>query len=214
MNRKPRADSKLKTLPEERQAAIIEFMSSHKLTETVKSLREDGLDTSVAALSDFYSWRQLRQQFAEDETTTESLLEQLKREVPNVSDEQLDEIGQRTFSLLSLRRQDLSGFMKVRTARTKGLIEAEKLKLARIAEERHGKEFAFEKEKWVQESCNKILAAATDARTREIAEMAVPNGEKIRLLRQHWFADVDELEKSGDVKLPQLTGKKPREQGQ
>ena len=189
MNRKPRADSKLKTLPEERQAAIIEFMASHKLTETVKWLREDGLDTSVAALSDFYSWRQLRQQFAEDETTTESLLEQLKREVPNVSDEQLDEIGQRTFSLLSLRRQDLSGFMKVRTARTKGEIEKEKLRLKQVAEERMQGSLTLQRQKFQRETCELFLKWSADQKAREIASGNGSNSEKIEQLGALMFGE-------------------------
>ena len=205
--KKIRADAKLKTLPAERQAAIVEHLLAHKLSETAAWLKEDGLSTSPAALSEFLSWYQLRRQFLEDESTTETLIEQLKKELPGLTEEQVDELGQRTFSLLAIRRQDLGGFVKVRSARTKAQFEREKIELRRQAEERHREEFGFEREKWVQESCDKILQAAGDAQTRAIAEMAVPNEEKIRLLRKHWFADVDELEKSGGVKLPGLPKK-------
>lgn len=152
-----------------------------------------------------------KEQFDQDEETTQGLIEELKAGMPNLTEEQLDELGQRTFSLLAIRRQDLGGFVKVRGARTKALLEAEKLKLRREAEDRHQSEFRFEREKWVQESCNKILSAATNARTREIAEMAMPNGEKIKLLRKHWFADVDELEQAGTVTLPKLPQKETKE---
>lgn len=201
---KPRGDAKLKRLPEERQAALFDYLEHHTQEETLAWLKEDGVSTSKRALSEFYAWYSLQQQFAEDEATTDSLLQELKREVPEIKDEELDALGQRTFSLLSLRRQDLGGFLKVRGARFKGLVELEKLKLRQQAEERHQQEFRFEREKWVQESCHKILVAATDERTRQIVEMQVPNAEKLKLLRAHWFADVDELEKSGAVKLPPL----------
>jgi hypothetical protein len=201
-NPKARGDAKLKTLPSKRQEDLYEYVLAHNLRDTLAWLKADGVSTSLRGLSEFRVWYELQEQWHQDAATTEGLIEQLKREVPALTEAQLDELGQRTFSLLAIREKNANQFIRVRGARFKAEVELEKLKLRQAAEARHGQEFAFEREKWVQLSCDKILAAATDARTKEIAEMAVPNGEKIKLLRKHWFADVDELEATGTVKLP------------
>lgn len=175
--KKPRGDSVLKTLPEDRQAAIVEHLRSHKLPETAAWLREDGLKTSATALSDFWSWWHLRAQFRQDEQTTESLLEQLKAEVPELSEAQLDELGQRTFSLLSIRNQDLGGFVKVRTARAKAVLEAEKLKLRTLAEERMREGLELEKKRFQRETAKLYLEWCEDRRAKEV----VTSGAKHQL---------------------------------
>ncbi|HMP83912.1 MAG TPA: hypothetical protein PKA41_14530 [Verrucomicrobiota bacterium] len=86
--------------------------------------------------------------------------------------------------------------------KTKAEFEREKIELRKQAEARSQEKLRFEREKWVAESCRKILAAATDQRAKDIAEMSVTNEEKIRMLRAEYFKDVDALEASGEVKLP------------
>lgn len=87
--------------------------------------------------------------------------------------------------------------------KTKAQFEAQKIELRKQAEARSQEKLRFERERWIQESCAKLLKAATDSRAREIAELNVSNDEKIRLLRENYFKDVDDLEKSGSVQLPQ-----------
>ena len=127
--RKARSDSAFKTLPESRQAEIADYLRANSLAATVAWLKDDGIKTSASALSEFLSWYSLRLQFRQDEQTTETLLEQLKAEVPGLTDEQLDELGQRTFSLLAIRNQDADSFVNVRSAMTRAKLEAAKLKL-------------------------------------------------------------------------------------
>ncbi len=57
--KKPRADSVLKTLPPDRQAAIIEHLRTNKLADTVAWLLAEGIKTSVTAPSLFPSWSPL-----------------------------------------------------------------------------------------------------------------------------------------------------------
>lgn len=52
-------------------------------------------------------------------------------------------------------------------------------------------------------TCGKFLEWLKDRRALEIAEGRGTNAAKIAALRQTFFADVDALEKSGEVKLPQ-----------
>lgn len=189
MSRKPRADSRLKTLPQERQDAIAEYARDHTLADTLKWLREDGLQTSMAALSQFLSWYSLHEQFRQDESTTEALLEELKREVPALTEEQLDELGQRTFSLLSIRRQDLEGFVAIRSARAKAEIEKAKLQLREQAERRLAEGLKLQREKFRRETCELFLKWWEDKQAREIAASSDSFADKIRRLDQLMFPD-------------------------
>lgn len=150
MSRKPNANSVLKTLPPERQAAIVEFAGKPggSLAKTVAWLAEDGIQTNSASLSEFLSWYALEQQFQEDASTTESLLEQWRKDLPNLTEEQLDDLGQRTFSLLAIRRQDPKTFVMVRSARTRAEQEKAKIKLREQAEARAVQRLAFDQEKF------------------------------------------------------------------
>jgi hypothetical protein len=58
------------------------------------------------------------------------------------------------------------------------------------------------REKLERESRGRFLKWMENAKAREIAEGSMSNAEKILLLRQVLFADVDELERSGEIVLP------------
>ena len=186
---KPRSDARLQTLPRERQEAIADYARDHSIRETVAWLKEDGLDTSRTALSRFLSWWRLQEQFREDEATTEALLEQLRKEGSGLSEEQLDELGQRTFSLLAIRREDPDTFVKVRSARSKAVLEQEKLKLRREAEKRLGEGLKLQREKFQRETAELYLKWAADKKAREIASSPASNAEKIERLGQLMFGE-------------------------
>ncbi|HSU57009.1 MAG TPA: hypothetical protein VLT36_23400, partial [Candidatus Dormibacteraeota bacterium] len=59
---KPRADSKLKTLPEERQADIAEHARDHTLAETIEWLSAHGIKLASSTLSEFLSWYHMKSQ--------------------------------------------------------------------------------------------------------------------------------------------------------
>lgn len=50
--------------------------------------------------------------------------------------------------------------------------------------------------------CQDQINGIKDAEAQRIASLNASNDEKISLLRKHYFADVDALQKSGAVKLP------------
>jgi hypothetical protein len=60
----------------------------------------------------------------------------------------------------------------------------------------------LDRAKFARETCEKFLLWYRDEQARAIAESTATNEEKIRLLRQTYFADVDALEKSGALNLP------------
>jgi hypothetical protein len=104
--RKPRRDSVLKTLPEERQEQIMARLKSEGYAETVAWLKADGLRTSVTALSEFYSWWNLRQQLSRNQSTVQTLLSNLHRFDPSYTPGQIQELGQAFFTALALEQQD------------------------------------------------------------------------------------------------------------
>lgn len=57
-------------------------------------------------------------------------------------------------------------------------------------------------DKFRRETCEMFLKWFGDQKAREIAESNAPHEEKIKALRATYYADVDELEKSGGVVLP------------
>lgn len=187
--KKPRGDSKLKTLPEDRQAEIIAYINGHTFVDAVKWLRDDGIQTSYTAVRSFWSWFKLQEQFHEDETTTEGLIEQLKAKVPALSEAELDELGQRTFSLLSIRRQDLDGFVKMRSARFKGEIEKAKLHLREAAEKRLQESLGLQRQKFQRETAEYFVKWYEDNRAKEIVASSTSNTEKIEKLGELMFGE-------------------------
>ena len=58
------------------------------------------------------------------------------------------------------------------------------------------------REKFERDCCGLFRGWFPEAEARANAERPMSNAEKIALLRQAFFADVDELERSGEVVLP------------
>lgn len=110
---KVRSDSKLKTLPEERQAQIAEMLRASSLEEVKAQLAQDGLDTSVASLSEFYSWYHMRRQYQQTEDTVQAMLDILKQEKPEISDQQIFNYGQQVFSVLALKEGDNENWARI-----------------------------------------------------------------------------------------------------
>ncbi len=93
-----------------------------------------------------------------------------------------------TAALSSLRGADAS----VMTARTAQ---------AKLAQK--DRELGLMREKFERDTCALFLKWFKDAAARAIAESPASNTEKIAALRKTYFEDVDALEKSGGVVLPQ-----------
>ena len=135
MDRKPRSDAKLKTMPEEQQAAVIEWLSKESLESTRQRVaREYDIKTSWAALSEFREWWNLREQFKRTQNTTEDLVELQRQLDTGLSEEQIQEYGQRVFSLLALKTEDpdvWDSTQKIGLKRREIELNREKLELER-----------------------------------------------------------------------------------
>lgn len=148
-----------------------------------------GQPISLATLSNIRDRLEMEETFRADEATTESVLEELKRELPTLSDQQIDEIGHRTFSLLTLRNRDLKGFVRLRSARTKAELEKAKLALQEKAEERQREQLHLDQKRFQRETCELFLKWAEDIRAQEIARSPATNSQKIDELGQLMFGD-------------------------
>jgi len=115
--KKPRANSPLRTLPEERQAAIIERLKTGSRDEVRKWLAEDGFKTSTGALSEFWSWWHLRQQFQQNQSDVDTLLENLRKQEPALSEEKLFAYGQQVFSVLAMKNEDAKDWARIQMLR-------------------------------------------------------------------------------------------------
>jgi len=183
--KKSRSDAKLKTLPPDRQAAIADYARDHSLSDTLKWLREDGLQTSSGALSLFLSWYRLQQRLAVNESTVSSLLEDLKRNDPTLTLEQLEQAGQAFFSKLAIEQEDSLTWKRIQDAKLKlGLLQ-------------------LNREKFAAQTCELFLKWYGDKRAKEIADSNLSNADKIAALRQTYFADVEALAQSGKVVIPE-----------
>ena len=110
-DRKPNANAVLKNLPEPRQAEIyarcnLPAKEGGGFANVRAWLAEDGIRTSEAALSYFFSWYGLRQQVARNEQTVETLLEKFREADPDATPEKVQSIGQAFFSAMALDQQD------------------------------------------------------------------------------------------------------------
>lgn len=103
---KPRADSTLKTLPEDRQSELADFAARNTLQDTVTWLRQAGIQTSAAAVSRFLSWHHLHQQLARNESAVLTLTAELEKQNPSITPDRLHELGQLFFATTALEKQD------------------------------------------------------------------------------------------------------------
>jgi hypothetical protein len=188
-SKKPRSDAKLKNLPADRQADIYDRLCKPTdqgggYANTLKWLADDGFKTSLGALSSFYSWYRLQQRLLNNARTVEQVLEDWKKEEPNITDTELEQMGQRFFSALAIEQEDSLTWKRIQDA---------KLKLGVLQ---------LNRERFQVTTCELFLKWFENKLAREIAESNTPNAQKIAALRQEFFKDIDELEKSGEVELP------------
>jgi hypothetical protein len=193
---KPRSDAKLLNLPEEQQAQLAEWLLTGMPLHGVKSMveKEWSICTSLGALSHFYSSVCSAELIARRKravSTADQIAEQASKTPGRFDAATIDALKQKAFEL-SINPRSAPGevkalFMLVLKARDQEISE---------------RQLALDHDRFEVQVCEKFLAWFSDSKAREIAESQVGNGEKIAALRKAYFADVDELEKSGKVALP------------
>jgi hypothetical protein len=115
-DRKPSAASKLKTLPEAKQAELYELLKTTPLHTAVVTLaKEWRLQTSTRALSVFFSWYRGQQRFSRLQGIAESMQERAKQANPALSEDALFAIGQEVFTQLAIDDEDSLSWLRAQS---------------------------------------------------------------------------------------------------
>jgi hypothetical protein len=133
MSRKPRADARLKTLPEEGQARLNEFLRDGSYADGVTFCAEEfGVETSAAALSEFYSWYGLRARFRRAKSRSRQVMDELRNRDPEVDADALADAGNQVFMMEAMESGNpkfwamvMRQFVSLKKART----DVEKLEM-------------------------------------------------------------------------------------
>lgn len=134
MQKKVRADSRLKTMAPERQAQIVDWsrtLTLHQLKERVR--KELGVETNTTSLSEFLSYWHLSQHLEQAAGFSNELKETLKT-LPDLKldEEQINAAAQVVFELDAAKNKDLGAFLSLRRLRQKDkdqLNEARRIQL-------------------------------------------------------------------------------------
>jgi hypothetical protein len=143
-----------------------------------------GRPPSEATLSNIRAELLLTATLKANEVTTDTLKEELKQEVPGLTDDQVESFGHRAFSLMAIRQQDVKAWVALRRTHK----DAAQLRL--------------EREKFEIAVATKLLDESMRLKAQEIADGTGTEAEKIAAMRSAYFADVDALQKAGTIKLP------------
>jgi hypothetical protein len=148
-----RGDAKLKKLPEDRQTEIFDRLNkSGETLASVRSwLREDGLSTSSRALSEFRDWYELKVTFKETEQDTLNFLELARKEMPDISEEEIARLGNLHFNLSAIKQRDPKLFLKFQTARHRAEMDVRKF-------DQRERELALSRDKFEFDAAKACLA--------------------------------------------------------
>jgi hypothetical protein len=165
---------------------------------------------SDGAYSDFCSWQFRQRQWDvlgdmadQDEAT-------LADRFPGLSRDQIrDGVIKRQYAVAEMLGDPKHTLKVIKvdqaetSGRTKAELDREKLELAKQSEARQQEALAFEREKVELAAAEKMLDRALQAKANEInSNTDLSRADKIAAMRKAAFADVDALEKSGEVQVP------------
>lgn len=185
--KKVRPEAKIKTLPDEVQATLWELLhvpmeGKEKPMTYVEArawlLADHGVETSNAALSEWFSWYGLRLRTERRKAIVQEAMEELAKSDPTKSLEDLQAFGQVLFTSESIEDRDAKAFTEVWRASEKALTRKQAKEQAEL--DRQLRKEALELE-------SKKIAAATKTKLElgldALAEAIKGNKEAQRLYR-------------------------------
>jgi len=118
---KPRSDSKLKTLPAQKQEQLYALLRANSYKAALPLVQKTfGVVTSEASLSQFYSWYPLSRRLEQAKSFADQLKESLaKNPALNLDAEKLSTVAQVAFEAQAVQEQDSALFMGLRKLRQK-----------------------------------------------------------------------------------------------
>jgi len=180
--KKPRSDSKLANLPEDTQAEIAAWCKEGLEVGRDMLKGKLAISISVSGLSSWLAWYRRQESLKAGNARVLQMLEWFRVNKPRATQ---DEIRSATFLNLSLvHGQD------------------PQLQLALLKEQGRDLDRDLIRDKFETETCKKFLLWFRQEKAREIADSGLSNADKIAALRAEYFRDVDTMEASGEVKLP------------
>jgi hypothetical protein len=191
---KPR--SPLLTMPEAHQAKLAEWLLNGMNYHTARELCSKEFGVTVKSTSGFSNFWDvvcepaLLRQRARAVKTADAI-GQAAAESNRLDQSIVAQIKQKSFELLikpNIDPKELIALLSLYT--TLGDQDIKRAKLA------------LDRQKLSEFTCEKFLAWFKDKKARDIAESNISTPDKIAQLRQTYFADVDQLEQAGEVKLP------------
>ena len=119
--RKPRADSVLKTLPQDKQDELFAHLRSTSYEAALPIVRKSfGVATSAGALSAFFAWYPLSRRLEQAKSFADQLKDSLaKNPALNLDAEKLSTVAQVAFEAQAVQEQNPKLFMGLRKLRQK-----------------------------------------------------------------------------------------------
>jgi len=112
--KKPRADSRLKCLPEDVRLALLDVLERGRLVDGRQWCQEHGYGSpSLSSLSEFRDWQLAELRFQRLGQQAEQFMRMIQQEQPDISEEELFAHGQRFFSFAALQSEDVGVWKKV-----------------------------------------------------------------------------------------------------
>lgn len=114
--RKPRSDSKLKTLPEAVQAQIADWCAQDSLQSAVLRCAAElqpPVRTSLSAMSEWWAWYRLSATFSQADAHARQVEELLRRQFPGATPEKIAAAGQLVFTMQAANAQDTKEFREL-----------------------------------------------------------------------------------------------------
>lgn len=141
----------LKNLTEERQGDIIELVKEKGFKEAKSQLAQDGIITSLGALSEFCSWWRLCQRYRQRESAIGTILENLRVKHPELTPDELFNYGQDTFSVMALEDEDPENWARIQLVRQRQAklgLEGERIETLKQRAETAEQELKLAREKF------------------------------------------------------------------
>ena len=199
---KPRCDSKLKNLSEERQEQIYEWCQTPKsetcvggLAFALEQLAADGLSVSIRALSEFLPWYHNRLFYEQAVDRSE---QQKKRmlDFDPANVERAEAFGDYCFLQEALAARDAETYTKVRSVRLtdqalrgKAQIEKVKLKQADRRATQKDQEISLQTRKFQRDTCRLFVEWSENEQAKAALASGVTNADKIEALGQAMFGE-------------------------
>ncbi len=198
--RKERSDSGVKGLPQNLKDAIDRWLFEENVSYAEASKRcwaDFNRRVSKNSIETYFKKQGLQRQLdriAASRNTSNQVQQQFRRNPADMYQVLLDMVGQIAFEKAMESGEKLDA---------ETIFNFAKLVIQGKKEARADARLKLDQEKFEIEASKKLLDQVLRKRAEEIATSNLSNEDKIAAMRKAAFSDVDELQKSGTIQLPE-----------